>query len=165
MNFMNSSSAQTRGFSTFNRFAGEQGNLRVGGNSILRLSAVAAAMLAAAPVHAADVSSAGIDLSAYEGVWGNGKQYYCKAEPGSEVMPVSVKKSKAGVYEISAYEFSCTVLAVEQAKSTVVAETRCGHEGTDEQSNGKIELGLTADGQMFFSNGGLTVLSRCPSAQ
>lgn len=127
--------------------------------------AMAAAMLVMAPAHAADVSPGNVDLSAYAGVWGDGRGYDCNGQPGTETMPLTIAKDENGAYGISAYEFSCSVLGLEQRKTTVAVETRCGHEGTDEESSGTIELGLTADGHLFFSDGGLTMLTRCPAAQ
>ena len=120
-------------------------------------------MAAGSLAHAAD-ASANVDLTAYLGVWGDGVGYNCKSEPGTESQPISLAKDENDGYSLSAYEFFCSLTDLEQRKTTVAAEKHCGHEGTDETSTGRIELGLMSGGQLVLADGGINVLTRCPVA-
>src|SRR5687768_13989307 len=95
--------------------------------------AVTAAIMTMAPgslAHAADVS-ADVDMTPYLGSWGNGSGYNCESRGGDETAPLVIERNYLGGYLVGAYEFSCSLTKIEQRRTSVVAETHCGHEGTD----------------------------------
>ena len=127
------------------------------------MTAAIMSMAAGSLAHAAD-ASADVDLTAYLGVWGDGVGYNCKSGPGTESQPITVAQEENGGYSFSAYEFYCRLAELERRKTTVAAEKHCGHEGTDETSVGRIELGLMSDGHLVLADGGINVLTRCAAA-
>jgi hypothetical protein len=112
-------------------------------------------------------SSAGaVEVGKLLGSWGGDSAlaYDCKGEPGSEVMPVTVSKGEQGEIMVGAYEWGCSAPKWEARGGSIWADTTCGHEGTDEVTNERVELALSNAGQLILTrDGAIDVLTRCPA--
>lgn len=119
--------------------------------------------LAVVAILAAPGASAA-DLSQLLGSWGGDPfhAYDCKGEPGSEVMPVTVAKGEAGEISVGAYEWGCSAKKWETRGPFLWADTTCGHEGTEEVTNERVELALSSDGRLVLvRDNSIDVLTRC----
>ena len=106
------------------------------------------------------------DVSELLGSWGDDAPhaYDCKGTPGSEVMPVTVSRNEAGKISVGAYEWGCSSEKWQERGPFIWADTTCGHEGTEETSNERVELALSSAGQLVLvRDNTIDVLTRCPA--
>ena len=111
-------------------------------------------------------SAGAVEVSELLGNWGGDSvlAYDCKGMPGSEVMPVTVSKGEQGEIMVGAYEWGCSAPKWEVRGESIWADTTCGHEGTDEVTNGRVELALSSAGQLILTrDGAIDMLNRCPA--
>ena len=105
-----------------------------------------------------------IEVKELVGTWGGDAHhaYDCKGAPGSEVMPVTVSRGEAGEISVGAYEWGCSATKWETRGTFLWADTTCGHEGTDEITNERVELALSSSGQLVLvRDSSVDVLTRC----
>lgn len=131
--------------------------MRAGEHIVGGLAVVA--MLAGPGVSAAEVS----DLL---GSWGGDAfhAYDCKGTPGSEIMPVTVARGEAGEISVGAYEWGCSSAKWQKRGPFIWTDTTCGHEGTEEITNERVELALSSDDRLILvRDNSIDVLTRCPA--
>jgi hypothetical protein len=110
-------------------------------------------------------SAGAVEVSELVGSWAGDafRAYDCKGAPGSEVMPVTVARGEAGEISVGAYEWGCSAAKWENRGPFIWADTTCGHEGTEEVTNERVELALSSAGQLVLvRDGSIDVLTRCP---
>ena len=130
--------------------------MRAGEHIVGGLAVVA--MLAGPGASAADVTE-------LLGNWGDNAPhaYDCKGTPGSEVMPVTISRNEAGEISVGAYEWACSSAKWQERGPFLWTDTTCGHEGTEETSNERVELALSSAGQLVLVRDSIIdVLTRCP---
>ena len=111
-------------------------------------------------------SAGAVEVSALLGSWGGDSAlaYDCAGTPGSEVMPVTVSRGEQGEISVGAYEWGCTAPKWETRGTSIWADTTCGHEGTEEVTNERVELALSSDGRLILTrDGAIDMLTRCPA--
>jgi hypothetical protein len=121
---------------------------------------------AAVAILATPGASAAADVSELLGSWGGDPTlaYDCKGTPGSEIMPVTVSKDEAGEISVGAYEWGCSSANWQERGPFIWTDTTCGHEGTEEVTNERIELALSSAGQLVLvRDNSIDVLNRCPA--
>lgn len=111
-------------------------------------------------------SAGAVEVSELLGSWGDDAPhaYDCKGEPGSEVMPVTVSKDETGKIYVGAYEWGCGSTMWQERGPFIWTDTTCGHEGTEETTNERVELALSRSGQLILvRDKSIDVLTRCPA--
>lgn len=123
-------------------------------NDVLLVAAMATIALAS-PAHA-------VERDQVLGLWGNADgSYDCKAEPGTETAPVKVETEGGGFF-VSAYAWGCTVKAPQHRGDLIGGDATCASEGDGEITPGRIDLGLTATGQLLLTRDGtVETLNTC----
>ncbi|MBL8908248.1 MAG: hypothetical protein JNM20_16370 [Rhizobiales bacterium] len=111
-------------------------------------------------------SAAAVEVNELLGNWGGDEfhAYDCKGAPGSEIMPVTVSRGEAGEISVGAYEWGCSATKWQERGPFIWTDTACGHEGTEETTNERVELALSSDGRLILvRDNSIDVLTRCPA--